>query len=129
MAEDQQFAADVLALLPDGATWRFHGPDNEWAALLPGLDSWQGELACWQIVVGGPERQALLELLSREEDYGSGFFDQVESVIVEFDGQRLLEGFDGLEFVYVSRYLPIPEAFYSKYFAAHDERVEQAKDW
>lgn len=115
----------MLALLPDGATWHFHGLDDETLPLMG--DYQQVEAGHWQVMVGPRERQAMLELLQEEDS--DGIFSGAESVTVEFEGQRLMEGFDGMEFVYLSRYLTVSEAFYTKYFAVDDERVGQAKDW
>lgn len=129
MTDNQQFAAAVVALVPDGATWFFRVHEDDFGSFLPGIKGEQVGPYEWKALIGRAERQTLLHVLAQDHDDQEWWFAGAESIIVELEGKRILEGFDGMEFVYFSRYFRVSDEFYSKYFEGEDERAGQAKDW
>ena len=129
MHEQQQFAAEVLALIPDGSTWIFEASLDNFEDLMPGIECVKAGSGDWSAVVGSHERQLLLELLKMEDEENYWFFGTAYLINIEYDGQLILRSYDGMEFVEFSKHFEVPEAFRLKYFIEGEGKAKQANKW
>ena len=129
MHEQQQFATEVMALIPDGATWIFESSSDDFDDLMPGIKCVKINYGNWSAVIGSHERQLLIELLKIEDEESYWFFGTAWTVDIELDGQRIFKGHDGMEFVEFSKNFQVSDAFRLKYFFDGEGKAGQAVEW